>query len=69
MGDFAWSWKEFLKAFLPIKGNAYWFGTMYIGLYLLHPYLNRMITGGGQNRCSEINWSADCTLFGIFFRR
>ena len=48
MGDFAWSWKEFLKAFLPIKGNAYWFGTMYIGLYLLHPYLNRMITGGDK---------------------
>ena len=45
MGDSAWSWKVFLKAILPIKGDAYWFATVYIGLYLLHPYLNRMIVG------------------------
>lgn len=44
-GDVAWSWKEFIKVMLPVKGNAYWFATMYIGLYLLHPYLNRMIIG------------------------
>lgn len=45
---------------LPIKGNAYWFATMYIGLYLLHPYLNRMIIGLEQADARKLLY---CLIF------
>ena len=59
-GDITWSWKEFIKAVFPVKGNAYWFATMYIGLYLLHPYLNRMIIGLEQADARKLLY---CLIF------
>lgn len=43
-GTEAHSIKEMIKAFLPIKTNRYWFITCYVGLYLLHPFLNCIAT-------------------------
>jgi len=60
MGDTTWSWKEFIKTVFPVKGNAYWFATMYIGLYLLHPYLNRMIIGLDQTDARKLLY---CLIF------
>ena len=37
------SLKNMLKSFLPIKVATYWFATAYMGLYLLFPYLNKLI--------------------------
>lgn len=33
----------FLKQFLPISNNIYWFMTAYFGLYLFMPFINKLI--------------------------
>lgn len=32
-----------LTPFMPIKFKVYWFATAYLGMYLLSPYLNKML--------------------------
>ena len=34
---------EFVNVLLPISGNRYWFARVYLGLYLLTPFLNILI--------------------------
>ena len=34
---------ECLKALLPISGNQYWFLRVFLGLYLLSPFLNELV--------------------------
>lgn len=38
------SFKEVIKNILPITFNCYWFITAYIVLYLLEPFINRLLT-------------------------
>ena len=35
--------KELLKVLLPISGNQYWFIRVYLGMYLLSPFLNELV--------------------------
>ncbi len=35
--------KGFIKVCLPITYNMYWFATAYVGLYLLSPFINKLI--------------------------
>ena len=37
------SGKELIKSAFPILTNRYWFITAYVALYLLYPFINRMI--------------------------
>lgn len=34
--------KEMIKCFFPIMNNEYWFMTIYMGLYLIVPFLNKL---------------------------
>lgn len=34
---------SFIKVLMPISGNQYWFARVYIGLYLLMPFINKFI--------------------------
>ena len=34
---------SFIRAILPISGNQYWFARVYIGLYLLMPFINKFV--------------------------
>ena len=36
-------WKELIRNILPFSTQQYWFATVYIVLYILHPYINRML--------------------------
>lgn len=38
-----WAIKPFLRSAMPVKLELYWFVTAYIGLYLLHPFINRAV--------------------------
>ena len=40
MGWAPFSWRSMLKVFFPIKLTTYWFATVYLGLYVIYPYLN-----------------------------
>lgn len=40
---------DFLKSFLPIKGNAYWFVTNYFALILFAPFLAKIADGLSKN--------------------
>ena len=40
VGWMPFSLSNFLKVFFPVKLTTYWFATVYIGLYLIYPYLN-----------------------------
>lgn len=35
--------KEFIRCLLPATTNQYWFFTVYLVLYLIHPFLNKFI--------------------------
>ena len=35
--------EEFKKVIFPISYNMYWFATTYIGLYLLSPFINKLL--------------------------
>lgn len=35
--------KEFIKVIFPISYNMYWFATTYIGLYLISPFINKLL--------------------------
>jgi hypothetical protein len=34
-----------IRTLLPISTRRYWFATIYVGMYLLFPFLNRLISG------------------------
>lgn len=42
-GNTTFSWFNCIKAFLPIISSEYWFATIYVGLYILFPFLNLSI--------------------------
>lgn len=33
------------KSFLPVSFGTYWFVTAYIGIYVFHPFINRLLNG------------------------
>ena len=35
--------KQIIKAFLPISYNFYWFATTYIVMYILSPFINKLV--------------------------
>ncbi len=35
--------KEFIRVIFPISYNMYWFATTYIGLYLISPFINKLL--------------------------
>ena len=37
--------KTALKAFFPITFSAWWFASTYFVLYLMHPFINKLLTG------------------------
>jgi surface polysaccharide O-acyltransferase-like enzyme len=43
IGEEPFSVISMIKALLPISGNQYWFARVYIGLYLLMPFINKFI--------------------------
>ena len=45
----AFSSGEILSAFTPILSGEYWFITVYVGLYLLTPFLNKLIRSLSKN--------------------
>ena len=42
-GVIDWSMKSLIKAMFPITFSQWWFTSAYFVLYLLHPYLNRLL--------------------------
>ena len=40
--------KDIVRSALPVKFELYWFITAYIGMYLLHPFVNRAVYGLSQ---------------------
>lgn len=40
--------KDYLKIFFPVSCNQWWFISAYIGLYLIIPYVNKMIESISQ---------------------
>ena len=40
--------KDIVRSALPVKLELYWFITAYIGMYLLHPMVNRAVCGLSQ---------------------
>lgn len=38
------NYSEFIRSFLPITNDAYWFISAYFILYLLHTYINKLLT-------------------------
>lgn len=47
--DIELSTKEIIKFLLPVKSNVYWFISAYIGMYIFHPYLNRLAKNLSKN--------------------
>ncbi len=43
LGQINFEIREFANVLLPISGNRYWFARVYLGLYLLSPFLNILI--------------------------
>lgn len=39
----AFSLKRFLKAFMPITKAQWWFASAYFVMYLIHPYVNKLL--------------------------
>ena len=44
----ALAFKDALKALLPVTRSLWWFASTYFMLYLIHPYLNRLLHGFTQ---------------------
>ena len=42
-GVIDWSAKSFIKAVFPITFSKWWFASTYFVLYLMHPYLNKLL--------------------------
>jgi surface polysaccharide O-acyltransferase-like enzyme len=38
-----WGIKSFIKAFFPISFSTWWFASSYFVMYLLHPYINKLL--------------------------
>ena len=65
---------ELIRAyFMPITSNIYWFPTCYVGIYLLSPFLNKLILALGKDGCKKalilctIFWSILPMVFNIYF--
>jgi len=41
-------WGDLLRALLPVIGGEYWFVTAYVGMYVLAPFMNKLINGLSQ---------------------
>lgn len=46
--------KELLKTFLPIIYSNYWFVTNYIGLYIISPFINKLIEALNENEYKNL---------------
>lgn len=46
--------KDYLKIFFPVSCNQWWFISAYIGLYLIMPYVNKMIDSISQAEFSRL---------------
>lgn len=47
--------KDFIKSFFPITFQNNWFITCYIMLYIIHPYLNKIIKSVDKKELLKIN--------------
>lgn len=56
-GEIKFSWKDLLRNFFPISTRKYWFVEIYVILYALSPFINKVI-----NHCSKREFQ---TLLGI----
>ena len=43
-----------IKSFLPISYNMYWFATMYVGIYLLFPIINKLINNLNRKKHKNV---------------
>lgn len=43
-----------IEQLMPITNKTYWFATAYMGLYLLHPYLNKMMKSLEQKEFNRL---------------
>ena len=46
-------WNSVKSYFMPITHNIYWFPTCYVGIYLLSPFLNKLINALGKEGCKK----------------
>lgn len=68
-GFITFSWKGLL-CFFPVLSQQYWFVTMYLGMYVLSPFMNRVINALNQKQ--HLTWIIIFTLLfsiwpNIFF--
>lgn len=57
---------SFIKVILPISGNQYWFARVYIGLYLLIPFINKFLSS--LNKRSYQAFGVVCFVLFSFWR-
>lgn len=57
-----------VKVLMPISGNQYWFARVYIGLYILSPFLNILIKSLNQKQfqCLLVVLTVLFSLWGSF---
>lgn len=65
--------KSWIKAFMPISYQAWWFASTYFVLYLLHPFLNKWLRGLSQPLYQRlilllvVCWSIIPTVTKLFY--
>lgn len=65
MGRDPFSLASLASCFLPILSGRYWFLTIYVGMYLLSPFLNLMIRAMDRKTHSLLNLCLFC-LFSLW---
>lgn len=66
---FVFGWTDASRSTLlhlvtPITGRTYWFVSVYLGLYVISPYLNKLIKGLGQKSFKRLIITSFC-MFSI----
>lgn len=54
--------KQFIKSFLPVTYGNYWFASTYVILYLIYPYLNKLV-----NNISKITYRNLLVILAFIF--
>ena len=50
-GTVEFSVKEFFCSIFPISTNAYWFMTCYVVMYVLSPFINKVLNSSSKKEC------------------
>lgn len=53
-GIIDFSGNQLLKALFPVITDSWWFVTTYIVLYLIHPYINKLLLGLGKRQYQNL---------------